>query len=163
MKNISLIYALSSLAYSNMRSGRAASTKAGVLVAEPGEGPLSTIRDMGRAMGMDVEVIRMAQLADTGEDVRAVRQRVEECLGRGRATIFVLADAEGSPGDMLMRVTRVIATSNTAVQAVIMAIGKGIEADAMAMDVADGMSTSRDRIMGSSTFMQEMDKFLAKG
>lgn len=163
MKNISLIYALSSLAYSNMRSGRAATTRAGVLIAQPGDGTLSTIRDMGRAMGMDVEVICMAQLADTGEDVRTVRRHVEEVLGRGRATIFVLADAEGSAGDMLMRVTRVIATSNTTVQAVIMAIGQGIEADALAMDVADGMATSRDRITGSTAFMQEMDKFIAKG
>lgn len=160
--NIHLIYALASLAYSNARSGKPASTKAGVMVTQPGDGTLSTIREMAGAMKMEVQVIRMAQLIDRGEDVRTVRRHVEDALAEGKPTIFVLADAEGSDGEMLMRVTRVIDVANTSTQVVIMAIGQGVSADVLAMDVAGGMTTSRDFILGSSQFEDSMKVVLER-
>lgn len=156
MNTIHLIYALTFLAYGAARSKDPASTKAGVIVTPPGVGTIGTVMELAAPMGMNVHVIHMANLVDDGHDVRTVRKEVEEALAPGKPTIFVLADAEAAQGDMLMRVTRVIDVANTTTQAVIMAVGQGVSPDRLAMDVADGMQTSRDRIMGSSLFEEAM-------
>lgn len=163
ISNISIIYALSMLAHDGARAKEPGTVKAGVLVAQEGTNTMGIIRDTAQAFGTGFMAIGMNLVRDDGDAVREVRAMVTAKLAEGQPTIFVLDEANEAPGDMLMRVVRVIDEAPKDHHAVVMALGNArASRDMLAMDVADGMKTSRDRIMGSKAFDEQMNARLTR-
>lgn len=163
VSNINIIYVLSTLAYSGARAKEPGKVRAGVLIAEEGGDTIGLIRQMADAYGMEFMTIGMSLLRDDGDAVREARALVTAKLAEGKPTIFVLDEANEAPGDMLMRIVRVVDEAPKDHHAVVMALGNArADRDMLAMAVADGMRTSRDRIIGSSAFEEQMDAMVAR-
>jgi len=156
--SLPLIYALAVLAQGAARAKEPGTVKAGVVLAGPDSGLTDVVKEMAQAFDMSLLVIDMSSPRDDGHGVREIRALVTATLAEGKPVIFVLDEADAADGDMLMRVTRAIDEAATDAHAVILAVGRrGGDADALAMEVADGMRTHKGMIAGSSTFMDQMD------